>query len=215
VSKNGWLALGVALGAVLALAVVFALRGGNPVAVTPEPSAAGVSADGVPRPSSSEPGPAAMLPRQQSQAAPEEPGEPGAPMPQAPTGVVEPALSDEPPPPLADDPFAPENSREIDYAYQLVFGPDSSIESAKVAVDVFQRCLEASPSNRRCYDGLVAAQERQKPGWTPPPPVQPLAPHPAMRARQETPPIPGLPPPVEAMPPLKPVKARPKEFHAK
>jgi hypothetical protein len=215
VSKNGWLALGVALGSVLALAVVFALRGGGPVAVTPEPVAGGVSTDGVPRPSSSAPGPAAMLSGQQAQAAPEESEEPGAPLPRAPTGVVESAFPDEPPPPLADDPFATENSREIDYAFQLVFGPDSSIESAKVAVDVFQRCLEAWPSNRRCYDGLVAAQERQKPGWTPPPPVQPLAPHPAMRARQETQPMPGLPPPVEAMPPLKPVKARPKEFHAR
>lgn len=205
-SKNGWLALGVVLGAVLALALVFALRGGDPSPVAPEPVTA-AHADAAPPPPSFEPLPPAPGPGEA--AAPEEPGEPGAPLPHAPVGVVEPARPDEPPPPLAADPFASEDSRELDYAFQLVYGPDSGIESAKVAVDVFQKCLEASPSNRRCYDGLVAAQQRQLPGWTPPPPIQTLAPN------QVAGPRPTQPLPVPGAPPLTPVKPRPTEFHRK
>lgn len=207
-SKNGWLALGVVLGVVLALAVVFALRGPGPAPGTPEPVAAGGQADGAPRPPSAEPGATVVTPGGETEAAPAEPGEPGAPLPHAPVGVVEPTHPNEPPPPLAADPFATEDSREIDYAFQLVYGPDSGIESAKVAVDVFQKCLEASPSNRRCYDGLVAAQERQQPGWTPPPPIQPLAPNQAAGARLP-------PPPAVGSPAVTPVKPRPTEFHQK
>lgn len=206
-SKNGWLALGVVLGVVLALAVVFALRGGTPAPQSPEPVAGAGQADGAPRPPSTEPGPG-LTPATETVAAPDEPGEPGSPLPHAPVGVVDPTRTNEPPPPLADDPFSTENSREIDYAFQLVYGPDSGIESAKVAVDVFQKCLEASPSNRRCYDGLVAAQERQKPGWTPPPPIQPLAPNQAAGARLP-------PPPAVGSPAVTPVKPHPTEFHKK
>ncbi|MEW6430822.1 MAG: hypothetical protein AB1730_04880 [Myxococcota bacterium] len=172
--KNTWLGLGVVLGAVLAAALMFALRGGEPTPVGDAPSGPARADGATSPPPPFEPGAVPEVGRPE-EAAPDEPSEPGSPDPHQPVGVVEPTRTEEPPPPLADDPFTTENSRELDYAFQLVFGPDSSVDSAKAAAEVFEKCLKAAPENRRCYDGLVAAQQRQQPGWTPPPPVTPLA----------------------------------------
>lgn len=173
-SKNGWLALGMVLGAVLAAALVFALRGGEPTLEGPAPAAAAQADMARPAPFV-EPVPPAEAQRA-AEPAPDGPGEPAAPATHAPVDPVEPGHPDEPPPPMAESPFATENSREIDYAFELVFGPDAGVESAKVAAEVFQKCLEAFPDNHRCYQGVVAAQQRQQPGWTPPAPPTPIAP---------------------------------------
>ncbi|MEW5742891.1 MAG: hypothetical protein AB1938_28505 [Myxococcota bacterium] len=161
--RNRWLLLGVGLGVVLALALAFSLRPdpeAPPELAAPTPPAGRPHA--TPPPLETPAGhelasTGAALDGGTSPAA-------GAP----PSPAVDPQAMEGPPPPLAENPFATEDSRELDYAFFLALGPDSGVESAKVAIDVFQRCLEASPHNRRCYDGLVAAQQRLQPGWTPP-----------------------------------------------
>lgn len=187
---NRWLLLGVALGAVLAAAIAFSLQGAD----TPEPPPAGAASGTPPRAPS--PGPSrASAP---DQAPPPGPSTAPAPAPTAaaPASPAAPATvpgpGDVPPPPLADNPFATEDSRELDYAFQLVFGPDAGAETARAAIDVFERCLSAQPDNRRCYDGLVAAQQRQSPDWKPPPPPVLLAP-PVTGAAPPAPTVPGGP----------------------
>jgi len=200
---NRWLVLGVGLGAVLGAAVVYSLMGEahDEAAATsaapgprhtPRTGSAGVDERrGVTSPAEAPPG--------------EPPGAEAPLMPLGSTGVVEPTSTGEAPPPLAESPFATENSAEIDYAFELAIGPDSGVDSARAAIDVFDRCLKAAPQNRRCYDGLVAAQQRLEPGWTPPAPPQQLAPMPGAATR----PTRALPPrPTPQGPPA----ARPMDF---
>jgi hypothetical protein len=101
---------------------------------------------------------------------------------------VQPPPVQPPPPPVAvaeppavpqpddENPFLNENSAEIDYAYALVYGAVSTPDSARIAAEVFERCIKQAPENHRCQRGLVAAQERQQPGWQPPPEMRPIAP---------------------------------------
>lgn len=87
-----------------------------------------------------------------------------------------PALDPEPAPD-AENPFINEASPEIDYAFELVYGPASTVDTARVAAEVFERCLKQAPDNHRCIRGLVAAQQRQQPDWVPPSQLRvPLAP---------------------------------------
>ncbi|MCC6334794.1 MAG: hypothetical protein IT380_12520 [Myxococcales bacterium] len=167
-----WRWLGVGLGVLLAAVAVYALHDEE----APPPPAR--SSPAVPPPPPGTEQPPSALGDIARQAAPV--GDPSPTPGPAPDGAASaPGAPEEltaPPPPMADSPFETEDSRELDYAFELVFGPDSGVDTAKAAVEVFQRCLEAAPKNRRCYDGLVAAQRRQLPGWTPPPPPEALAP---------------------------------------
>jgi hypothetical protein len=205
---NRWLVLGGVLCAVLAAAIAYALLGEeHPPATAGMPRAQpGSKASDVQRPG--EP-----APRLEDSPTPEAAAEPdtSAPRPDGqPWRTVEPSVTqDAPPPPLAESPFTTENSAEIDYAFQLVFGPDAGVDHARAAIDVFDRCLKVSPQNRRCYDGLVAAQQRLEPGWQPPAAPQPLAP-----------PRVGPPPPPRTVPVGEPARtppadARPMKLHSK
>ncbi len=104
-----------------------------------------------------------------------------SPAPAAPASAVAQALG-APPPPLSppteppvaaptapSSPFADEHSRELEYAFMLATGPDSTVASAQRAAEIFERCLKEVPTNHRCYEGLTAAQARQQPDWVPPP----------------------------------------------
>ena len=81
-----------------------------------------------------------------------------------PVGTVEP-----------ENAFTADNAREIEYAFQLAIGPSSTVETAKNAAEVFERCLKQFPTNARCQQGLETAQQRlQDPDWKPrtaPPPL--------------------------------------------
>jgi hypothetical protein len=68
----------------------------------------------------------------------------------------------------SDSVFAEADSKEIEYAFELVLGKNSTIETAKNAAEVFERCLRQVPSQSRCYDGLKLAQQRQLPNWVAP-----------------------------------------------
>jgi hypothetical protein len=186
--------LGGVLGAWLAAVAGYFLLGDD--APSPPPASEAKSVPALGEPGSM--GPSALPPAFDAPPPSKDTAEPSsAPAALVPASTrVDPVPLEEPPPPAADNPFETENSREIDYAFFLVFGPDSGVETARAAVDVFQRCLEANPHNRRCYDGLVAAQQRQQPGWAPSGPPQFLAP--------STPP-PRVRPPPAAVQPLGPV----------
>lgn len=169
------LLLGLALGAVLAAALVYSLTGSE----EPAPPS--------PPPSMSSPVPS----RTDTPGRRDEPAPPGSQLavPVATDSGREPQHAAMPPPPSSDappssgpvvleaeSPFAVDaDSRELDYAFELVLGPDAGVESARAAAEVFERCLKQVPENRRCYDGLVAAQQRQSPDWKPPPPPSSLA----------------------------------------
>jgi hypothetical protein len=195
VSRNAWLAVGVVLGSLVAALVAwtFREREDEPTAAAPalhEAPAEAPAAQGASEsPDIAARGLDAPPPSSSAQA-------PVRATTSDPTAIA-PDRLDEPPPPMAEDPFASENSREIDYAFELAVGPNSSVESARAAAEVFQRCLEAAPGNHRCYRGLVAAQERQRPDWTPPPPTAPLAP-----GAMQPGPAPLRPGPLEAPPGL-------------
>jgi hypothetical protein len=206
---NRWSLLGVALGVVLAAAIAYSLlgdaHGTDPTPVTPSPGE---------RPRSAVDRPGDLPTRREAPDEPDAPGEleAAAPRPDGePWRTVEPTITgDTPPPPLAESPFVTEHSEEIDYAFRLVFGPDAGVDHARAAIDVFDRCLKASPQNRRCYDGLVAAQQRLEPGWQPPAPPQPLAPP---RAAPPPPPrgVPSDEPVRAPVPGTRPKDPRPKE----
>lgn len=99
---------------------------------------------------------------------------PAAPSAAPAAGQRAPAEAEGAPEPL--NPFTADDSREVEYAFQLVVGPNSTVDTAKNAAEVFERCLKQFPKNARCYQGLVAAQQRQQmPNWRPPGAPTPLA----------------------------------------
>lgn len=161
-NRNAWLGLG--LTAVLAAAVIFArtlTEAPGATAARSSPSMESTTASSSPGAAAVEP-PAPLAPEAAPAAGPTPaPPAAAAPPPAAPEGS---------PTPLPDDenPFLAEQSVELDYAFELVFGKASTVETARVAADVFGRCLQQAPDNHRCYRGLLAAQERQLPDWKPP-----------------------------------------------
>jgi hypothetical protein len=61
---------------------------------------------------------------------------------------------------LAPNPFADSKSAELQYAVQLVLGPNTGPAEWKKAAEVFQRCVDVNPTNHLCKRGVYAAYER-------------------------------------------------------
>lgn len=168
--------LGVALGAMLALALLLSRALVDapidlPVTRVPEPTLA----PAAPVSSRAPPPAVAQLPPPSVVAAVASPPSAPAPAPASPSPA--PPAVDSELAPDAENPFATEASPEIDYAFELVYGPASTVDTARAAAEVFERCLKQAPDNHRCIRGLVAAQQRQQPDWVPPSKLRvPLAP---------------------------------------
>jgi hypothetical protein len=108
--------------------------------------------------------------------APAPPVQPAQAVTAAPTLIPLPPTTTPPPAGAEEESaFTADNAREIEYAFQLAIGPSSTVESAKNAAEVFERCLKQFPTNARCQQGLETAQQRlQDPNWKPraaPPPL--------------------------------------------
>jgi hypothetical protein len=61
---------------------------------------------------------------------------------------------------VAPSPFADGSSEELQYAVKLVTGPDTGPVQWRKAAEVFQRCIDANPTNHLCRRGVYAAWER-------------------------------------------------------
>lgn len=61
---------------------------------------------------------------------------------------------------MAPSPFDSADSKELQYAVQLVIGPETGPEQWHNAARVFQRCVDANPTNHLCRRGVFAAWER-------------------------------------------------------
>lgn len=159
--------LGIFLGATLAAALVFALQ---PAPEPPTPSApAAHEAPTTALPSS--PRPLATEALRLQPLAPPTATPPGA-EGQAPATGIAPPTADAPqagwaPVEMAADPFLGDQSAELDYAFQLVLGPESTEATARNAENVFRVCLEAHPEHARCKEGLALARRRLRDGAIP------------------------------------------------
>lgn len=162
--------LGIFLGATLAAALVFALQP-DPAPPTPSaPAAHEAPATALPSP----PRPLATGALRQQPLAPTPTAAPTAPAAEgrATTTGVAPPTADAPqagwaPVEMAADPFLGDQSAELDYAFQLVLGPESTEATARNAENVFRVCLEAHPEHARCKEGLDLAQRRLRDGAIP------------------------------------------------
>ena len=61
---------------------------------------------------------------------------------------------------MAPSPFDSADSKELQYAVQLVIGPGTGPEQWLNAAKVFQRCVDQNPNNHLCRRGVYGAWER-------------------------------------------------------
>lgn len=122
-----------------------------------------------PPPSTTTPPPG---PTKEAVAPPTPPSLPAEPTPTAPPPIAAQVadasapLADAPRPPggpmpeLEPSPFDATDSKELQYAVQLVTGPGTGPEQWRNAAEVFQKCVDANPHNYLCKRGVYAAWER-------------------------------------------------------